>query len=80
MNVRLLTDTCAAIKLLIFGEKLFQKGALPSGNLILHPRVFNETARWESNRKLQFKAELETMAKIKATTGLRPPPSDFRIK
>lgn len=70
--MRLLTDTCSAMKLLKFGEKLFKSGILKSGDLVIHPRVFNETNRWPKWKKDKYKNELETLAKIRATPGLRP--------
>jgi len=70
--MRLLTDTCAAIKLVAFGDKLFKPGILSNGDLILHPRVFNETRKWPPYKKEKYKAELALLATIKATSGLRP--------
>ena len=70
--MRLLTDTCAAIKLVAFGSKLFDPGVLKNGDLVLHPRVFNETRKWPPYKKEKYKEELAELAKIKATTGLRP--------
>lgn len=74
--MRLLTDTCAAIKLLAFEDKLFKAGVLSNGDLILHPRVFNETKRWPSYKKEKYKQELECLGKIRATSGLRPSTPD----
>jgi hypothetical protein len=74
---RLLTDTCSALKLLAL-EKLFKPGSLPLGDLILHPRVFNETKRWDAAYKSKYKDELESMGRIRATTDLRPPDKSFQ--
>jgi hypothetical protein len=71
--MRLLTDTCAAIKLVAFGDKLFKAGLLTNGDLVLHPRVFNETRKWLPDKKEKYKRELELLLKIKATAGLKPP-------
>lgn len=75
--MRLLTDTCAAIKLAAFGDKLFKPGALSNGDLILHPRVFNETRKWPPYKKEKYKNELALLGAIKATPGLRPPPDEI---
>lgn len=77
--MRLLTDTCAAIKLVAFGDKLFKSGVLSNGDLVLHPRVFNETKKWPPYKKEKYKVELAQLAQIKATTGLRPPADEFDI-
>ncbi|MCB1215029.1 MAG: hypothetical protein KDK66_06080 [Deltaproteobacteria bacterium] len=71
--MRLLTDTCAAIKLLTFGSKLFTPGILRQGDLVLHPRVFRETRKWPPYKKEKYKAELAQLNKIKATAGLMLP-------
>lgn len=75
--MRLLTDTCAAIKLVAFGDKLFKAGVLSNGDLILHPRVFNETRKWPPYKKEKYKSELAMLASIKATSGLRPPAGEI---
>lgn len=77
--MRILTDTCAAIKLLAFGDKLFKSGVLTNGDLVLHPRVFNETRKWPPYKKEKYKVELAQLTQIKATTGLRPPSDEFEI-
>lgn len=74
--MRLLTDTCAAIKLVAFGEKLFKSGILKNGDLVLHPRVFNETRKWPPFKKDKYKSELECLAKIKASPGMKPQTRD----
>ena len=71
--MRLITDTCAAIKLVAFGDKLFRPGVLKNGDLVLHPRVFNETRRWPPYKKAKYKTELDQLQKIKAAVGLKPP-------
>lgn len=70
MSNRLLTDTCAAIKLAALGDKLFEKGALPGGDLILHPKLFQETRKWPKDKKELYANELSILAKIRATSGL----------
>lgn len=74
MPQRLLTDTCSALKLLALGDHLFKPGVFPLGDLIIHPRVLNETRRWDETRKTKYAKELAALSKIKATTDLRPPP------
>lgn len=71
--MRLLTDTCAAMKLFALGDKLFKPGILKSGDLIIHPRVFNETKKWVPWKKEKYRAELKILAQIRSTPGLRPP-------
>ena len=70
--MRLLTDTCSAMKLLAFGDTLFRAGTLTKGDLLIHPRVFNETRRWPQFKKSKYKTELELLGKIRATPNLRP--------
>lgn len=71
--MRLLTDTCAALKLAAFGITLFESGKLTSGDLVLHPIVFTETKKWLPFKKEKYKAELAILAKVRATPALRPP-------
>lgn len=75
--MRLLTDTCAAIKLAAFGDKLFKPGVLSNGDLALHPRVFNETRKWPPYKKEKYKSELALLATVKATPRLRPPSDEI---
>lgn len=70
--MRLLTDTCSAIKLLALGNKLFAPNALSRGDLIIHPRVFNETRKWPSYKKTKYNAELTLLNSIRSTPNLRP--------
>lgn len=56
--MKLLTDTCSAIKLLAFGNKIFQPNALVSGDIIIHSRVFREVRKWDSSKKEKYKQEL----------------------
>ena len=77
--MRLLTDTCAAIKLVTFGNKLFASGVLKRGDLVLHPRVFNETKKWPKFKKDLYKSELALFGQIRAAVGLRPPQADIDI-
>jgi len=71
--MRLLTDTCSAMKLLAIGDKLFKAGVLKGGDLVLHPRVFAETRKWPVFKKEKYKDELFILHKMKQPTGLRPP-------
>lgn len=62
--MKLITDTCSAIKLLAFGNKLFASGVLPSGDLVFHSRVFRETRKWPTYKKDKYKTELQVLAQI----------------
>jgi hypothetical protein len=70
MRHRLLTDTCAALKLAAFGEALFKPNSLPRGDLILHPLVFSETKKWHPTKKLQFEPEFKVLSLVRSTPGL----------
>ena len=74
--MRLLSDTCAALKLVAFGDKLFKPGVLSNGDLVLHPRIFNETKKWPPYKKKKYENELAQLLKIKSTPGLKPPTQD----
>src|SRR4051812_25202800 len=80
--MRLLTDTCAAMKLFAFGNKLFQPGVLKSGDLVIHARVFNETRKWPPYKKQKYQSELKVLATVRATPNLNPndPAEAGRIK
>lgn len=72
MPSRLLADTCAALKLATLGEKIFKQGLLASGDLILHPLLFQETKKWAPERRKRFDKEFAILAKISFTVNLRP--------
>lgn len=69
--LRLLTDTCAALKLAAFGKKIFAAGSLPCGDLILHPELFGETKKWEEFRKQKYRSELELLNLIGPGSNLQ---------
>ena len=73
MPSRLLADTCAALKLAALGEKIFKAGLLASGDLILHPLLFQETKKWTPERKKRFDKEFAVLAKVSFAVNLRPP-------
>lgn len=62
--MKLITDTCSAIKLLAFGDKLFRPGVIQSGDLVIHSRVFRETSKWDKTKKQKYKVELALLAQI----------------
>ena len=65
--MKLITDTCSVIKLLAFGTKLFQKGLIPLGDLVIHSRVFRETRKWPREKKEKYKKELGLLSKTRTT-------------
>ena len=77
MPSRFLADTCAALKIAALGEKIFKAGALPLGDLILHPLLFQETKKWPPERKKKFDNEFSVLAKIRHTPNLLPPAKDL---
>jgi hypothetical protein len=79
MPTRLLADTCAALKIAALGEKVFKAGALPLGDLILHPLLFQETKKWPEERRKNFSAEFAILAKVRATPNLQPPAKELEV-
>lgn len=69
-DARVITDTCSALKLLSVGKIIFEPGRLSLGDLVLHPRLFNETRRWDSARKERYKSELALAAQLRAAPGI----------
>ena len=78
--MRLLTDTCSALKLAALGISIFQKGTLPSGDLILHPALFRETKKWKPARKALYKTEFSILAQVKAEPNLRSSGHDLDVQ
>lgn len=71
MKQRLLTDLCAAIKLAACGDKLFKSGVLTSGDLILHPILFQEIKRWRPETKKTYEYEINILQAVRAAANLR---------
>jgi hypothetical protein len=63
--------------LLALDVKLFLKGALSQGDLIIHPEVWAETKRWPRHKKQKYKSELELLQKqLSFAAGQRVPPNE----
>ena len=69
-DTRVIADTCSALKLLAVGRVLFELGQLSLGDLVLHPRLFNETKRWDADKQLRYAPELKLAGEIRATAGI----------
>ena len=69
---RLITDACSALKLLGIGEALFKKGVLKLGDLIIHPRFFQETKKWHKDdpRRTKYAEEFKLASKIRAEPNI----------
>src|SRR5271170_6079485 len=71
MAKRLLTDACAAIRLLGLGDRLFKKGILPAGDLVFHQKIFQETRKWKPATKTKYAREFQLLH----GSGFRPDPA-----
>lgn len=76
---RLLTDTCAALKLLAI-EKIFTPGTLAKGDLVIHPCVFSETRLLPKEKREKYKSELGALQRVRATPGLKPPARELEAQ
>src|SRR5262245_19504990 len=69
-DARVITDTCSALKLLGISKTIFETGRLKLGDLVLHPRLFNETKRWGKSKKERYKTELALAADLRAASNI----------
>jgi len=80
MKKRIICDTCSAIKLASFQQKLFTSGALSQGDVVLHPAVFAEIRKWKPVKKEKYKEQISELNKANSKQNLRPSKDDFETQ